>query len=244
MNFPTNQWYMAAWASEIGDAPLGRTICNEPIVLFRDRSSGQVSALLDRCCHRGAPLSMGEVTDKGLCCGYHGVVFNGCEVVQDLEAAFDHVADNVTGVANADVLTDGAGDHAVGTDEAEVPGQELVTAATVVAVEQDDLRHTVLAGDLGDVAHADHVLRGLAVAGIAAAGLANFVRLEALSAQPVDYLDGRDQRVAVTGLVVSVVAHNAGSVAGDQFIGERSVRTVGELIATRKETLHVKCPRS
>lgn len=78
MNFPTNQWYMAAWASEIGDAPLGRTICNEPIVLFRDRSSGQVSALLDRCCHRGAPLSMGEVTDKGLCCGYHGVVFNGC----------------------------------------------------------------------------------------------------------------------------------------------------------------------
>ena len=31
-----NAWYIAAWADEIGDTPLARRICNEPIVLFRD----------------------------------------------------------------------------------------------------------------------------------------------------------------------------------------------------------------
>jgi phenylpropionate dioxygenase-like ring-hydroxylating dioxygenase large terminal subunit len=32
------------------------------------------------CCHRGAPLSLGRVTELGIECGYHGLVFNqaGC----------------------------------------------------------------------------------------------------------------------------------------------------------------------
>lgn len=75
--FPTNTWYVAAWAHEVLDKPLARTLCNEAIVLFRDPTTGQASALQDRCCHRGTPLRFGEVTDKGLQCGYHGMVFNG-----------------------------------------------------------------------------------------------------------------------------------------------------------------------
>ena len=31
----------------------------------------------DRCSHRATPLSLGEVTEKGLQCGYHGLTFNG-----------------------------------------------------------------------------------------------------------------------------------------------------------------------
>jgi phenylpropionate dioxygenase-like ring-hydroxylating dioxygenase large terminal subunit len=73
--FIRNAWYVAAWADEVSDTPLARRICNEPVVLFRDRA-GQAAALLDMCCHRGAPLSIGKVTDLGIECGYHGLTFD------------------------------------------------------------------------------------------------------------------------------------------------------------------------
>jgi len=73
--FIRNAWYTAAWAEELGDAPLMRRILNEPIVLFKDKS-GRVGALQDACCHRAAPLSAGRVVEAGLQCGYHGLVFD------------------------------------------------------------------------------------------------------------------------------------------------------------------------
>jgi vanillate O-demethylase monooxygenase subunit len=74
--FAKNQWYAAAWLEELGDAPLGRRILDEPVVLFRTRE-GTISALTDRCPHRLVPLSMGTLVDKGIQCGYHGMVFDG-----------------------------------------------------------------------------------------------------------------------------------------------------------------------
>ena len=73
--FIRNAWYIAAWADEISDQPLARRICNEPVVLFRD-NGGKPAALLDMCCHRGAPLHLGRVSEQGLVCGYHGLVFD------------------------------------------------------------------------------------------------------------------------------------------------------------------------
>jgi vanillate O-demethylase monooxygenase subunit len=73
--FVRNAWYVAAWAHEVGSAPLARRICDEPIVMFRDRE-GAIGVLEDRCCHRGTPLRLGEVIDEGLQCGYHGLVFD------------------------------------------------------------------------------------------------------------------------------------------------------------------------
>ena len=73
--FIRNAWYVAAWGDEIGETPLARRICNEPVVLFRDRE-GRVAALVDMCCHRGAPLHMGKVVEEGLQCGYHGLIFD------------------------------------------------------------------------------------------------------------------------------------------------------------------------
>ena len=55
--FILNTWYIAAWASEIGDKPLGRRICDQPVVFFRDQQSRKIAALEDKCCHRAAPLS-------------------------------------------------------------------------------------------------------------------------------------------------------------------------------------------
>jgi phenylpropionate dioxygenase-like ring-hydroxylating dioxygenase large terminal subunit len=73
--FISDSWYTAAWSDEIGQGPFGRRICNEPIVFFRDRQ-GRIAALQDRCCHRSAPLHLGEVVEQGLQCGYHGLTFD------------------------------------------------------------------------------------------------------------------------------------------------------------------------
>ena len=72
--FIKNAWYVAAWADEISDRPLARRICNEPVALYRDMT-GKAAALIDMCCHRGAPLHMGRVVEQGLECGYHGLIF-------------------------------------------------------------------------------------------------------------------------------------------------------------------------
>ena len=74
--FLRNAWYIAAWSDELRDKPLGRRICDEPVVLFRDKDGG-ATALVDRCCHRSAPLSLGEVVASGIQCGYHGLIFDG-----------------------------------------------------------------------------------------------------------------------------------------------------------------------
>src|SRR4051812_33235300 len=73
--FLRNQWYVAATAREIGTIPLARLICCEPVVLYRGQS-GKVAALEDRCPHRKAPLSKGEVVGDDIRCGYHGVQFD------------------------------------------------------------------------------------------------------------------------------------------------------------------------
>ena len=70
--FPKNTWYVACAAHDIDTKPLGRKICNESIVFYRD-DNGQVAAVEDFCPHRGAPLSLGYVCKGKLVCGYHGL---------------------------------------------------------------------------------------------------------------------------------------------------------------------------
>ena len=70
-----NAWYVAAAHNEVADKLLARTILNEPIVLFKN-GLGEICALEDRCCHRGAPLSLGNPTECGIRCGYHGIEYN------------------------------------------------------------------------------------------------------------------------------------------------------------------------
>jgi vanillate O-demethylase monooxygenase subunit len=73
--FLRNAWYVVACDHEVGRSLLARTICGEPIVLFRTQD-GQPAALENRCCHRNAPLSAGKLIDDEVQCGYHGLVFN------------------------------------------------------------------------------------------------------------------------------------------------------------------------
>ena len=75
--FPKNAWYVAATPEEIDEKPLGRKICGESIVFYRGEDN-RVAALEDFCPHRGAPLSLGYVSEGKLVCGYHGLEM-GCE---------------------------------------------------------------------------------------------------------------------------------------------------------------------
>ncbi|MEG1766996.1 MAG: aromatic ring-hydroxylating dioxygenase subunit alpha [Comamonas sp.] len=75
--FPKNAWYVACMSDEVGAKPLGRKICNEPMVIYRN-AAGAAVALEDFCPHRGAPLSLGTVVDGKLVCGYHGLEM-GCD---------------------------------------------------------------------------------------------------------------------------------------------------------------------
>lgn len=73
--FLRNIWYVAGWAEEFESSlPAGRTIIDEPVVLYRTRS-GKLVALEGRCAHRWAPLSFGRVEGDDLRCMYHGVKF-------------------------------------------------------------------------------------------------------------------------------------------------------------------------
>ena len=60
-----NAWYIGGWADELGDKPLARRICGDPVVLFRD-GAGRAAALVDRCCHRAAPLHLGSLVEPAL----------------------------------------------------------------------------------------------------------------------------------------------------------------------------------
>jgi len=77
--FLRNQWYLAAWSNEVGRTPLARRIAGEPVVFWRTQT-GKPAAFEDRCPHRLAPLSKGQVVGDALQCGYHGVRFDAAGI--------------------------------------------------------------------------------------------------------------------------------------------------------------------
>ncbi len=75
-SIPRNQWYVAAYGSEIGHELFSRTICNEPILFWRTEA-GAVTAMSDRCVHRRFPLSQApsRLVGDQVVCGYHGFTY-------------------------------------------------------------------------------------------------------------------------------------------------------------------------
>lgn len=69
-------WYAACMSQELGpSAPLGRTIMEERVVLWRTKD-GRAAAKQDRCLHRNARLSEGVVIDGCVACPYHGWTYD------------------------------------------------------------------------------------------------------------------------------------------------------------------------
>lgn len=68
-------WWPVALVADVGVRPVGVVLLDQPLVLWRD-AQGQVIAMVDRCPHRGAQLSMGCVVEGTIQCPYHGWRFN------------------------------------------------------------------------------------------------------------------------------------------------------------------------
>ncbi|BBN20299.1 hypothetical protein MPTK1_8g18040 [Marchantia polymorpha subsp. ruderalis] len=71
------QWYPLFLTREVPkDAPLGLTVYDRNLVVFYD-GDGKINCLEDRCPHRAAKLSEGQLMDGMLECLYHGWQFQG-----------------------------------------------------------------------------------------------------------------------------------------------------------------------
>lgn len=69
--FVFDEWYVAAYAEEIGRSLLKRAILGRNLVFYRT-AAGTPVALDDRCAHRSYPLSAGTLDGDTIVCGYHG----------------------------------------------------------------------------------------------------------------------------------------------------------------------------
>lgn len=83
-------WY-AAGLSERFEAgkPVPCMILEVPLVLWRT-DSGEVTAILDRCNHRNAPLSKGRVHKNCLVCPYHGWTYDAAGQCVDIPSEGPH----------------------------------------------------------------------------------------------------------------------------------------------------------
>ncbi|MFF2846478.1 aromatic ring-hydroxylating dioxygenase subunit alpha [Streptomyces sp. NPDC058001] len=74
--FARNQWYVAAYGTEIGRDLFTRTVCGESILFWRT-GAGEVTAMADRCVHRRFPLSEepSRLDGDTVVCGYHGFTY-------------------------------------------------------------------------------------------------------------------------------------------------------------------------
>ncbi|MGE0048211.1 MAG: Rieske 2Fe-2S domain-containing protein [Acidithiobacillus sp.] len=68
-------WYPVARLADLAAQPIAMRLLDVPLVLWR--SAAGVSVALDRCPHRGVPLSKGSIRDDHLVCAYHGLRFAG-----------------------------------------------------------------------------------------------------------------------------------------------------------------------
>lgn len=89
-----NRWYVAAWDSEVDRAPLPRTICGVPVMLYR-RLDRSVVAMRDACPHRMLPLSMGIKEGDNIRCRYHGLVLDSDGRAVEMPIRTDPVNDRI-----------------------------------------------------------------------------------------------------------------------------------------------------
>ncbi|KAI9106998.1 hypothetical protein K1719_022526 [Acacia pycnantha] len=73
----TEEWYPLYLTQHVpDDAPLGLKVFDKQLVLFKD-GNGELHCYEDRCPHRLAKLSEGQLVDGRLECLYHGWQFEG-----------------------------------------------------------------------------------------------------------------------------------------------------------------------
>jgi phenylpropionate dioxygenase-like ring-hydroxylating dioxygenase large terminal subunit len=93
-SYLSNAWYAAGWASDLGDALVGRKFLDLPVLLYRN-GAGKAIAIGDRCPHRFAPLHCGKKLAETIECGYHGVQFDERGVAVVVPGEKERIAANM-----------------------------------------------------------------------------------------------------------------------------------------------------
>lgn len=71
-----NHWYIACFVEELKTKKsISKKIVGKEILIFQT-ASNDIGILENRCCHRNVHLSLGEVKNDCIKCGYHGWEFN------------------------------------------------------------------------------------------------------------------------------------------------------------------------
>lgn len=70
-----NQWYAILESKEVKNKTIGVTRINEKLVLWRN-DKGEIRCIYDKCCHRGASLSLGKIIDDHIECPFHGFQYD------------------------------------------------------------------------------------------------------------------------------------------------------------------------
>ena len=86
-----DDWYVVCETRALGNRPLRVTLFDVPLCIFRT-GAGEVGAVLDRCPHRGVPLTAGKVEGDHVQCRYHGWEFDcagRCKKVPGLDTQAD-----------------------------------------------------------------------------------------------------------------------------------------------------------
>lgn len=93
MRYIRNTWYVAALSDQLGDGLMRRSIVDRPILFYRE-PDGRPAAMLDRCPHRFAPLSLGRKVGAAVECLYHGLQFDrtGRCVLNPHDSRTDHIS--------------------------------------------------------------------------------------------------------------------------------------------------------
>ncbi|KYC42360.1 Rieske (2Fe-2S) protein [Scytonema hofmannii PCC 7110] len=68
-------WYPVITLENLLKSPQAFELLGQKIVLWLT-ADGQPAAIADRCCHRTAQLSKGQVIEGNICCPYHGWQYN------------------------------------------------------------------------------------------------------------------------------------------------------------------------
>ena len=70
----SRHWYPVALTREVDDGPVGATLLDAPLIVYRT-GDGNLVVANDICPHRGVPLSMGRYDGGAITCAYHGLRF-------------------------------------------------------------------------------------------------------------------------------------------------------------------------
>jgi phenylpropionate dioxygenase-like ring-hydroxylating dioxygenase large terminal subunit len=72
-----NQWYAALSSKEVPKKGIiGVVRMGEKLAFWRD-ASGNISCIVDKCCHRGASISAGKIVENRAQCPFHGFEYDG-----------------------------------------------------------------------------------------------------------------------------------------------------------------------